>query len=167
MADSTGTSEFVVAANKFRVKKPDGTDGISWNGTASRLDVSGDIYANNLYGTGIVTTTNVATNAITNSAATEAATGDISVSITVSAGSRVLIWVSYSPSNITVGGGVYLTRDGSTLYTEWYADSTPGTVAVMAIDYPSAGTHTYSLFSEFPWPRYLVNPKLMILEAKR
>jgi len=64
MADTTGTSEFIVAANKFRVKKPDGTDGISWNGTNSRLDISGDVYANNFYGN-VVGTSNINNNAVT------------------------------------------------------------------------------------------------------
>ena len=48
-------SSFTVDATKFIVKKPNGTNGIAWNGALSRLDISGEVYADAFYGTVIGT----------------------------------------------------------------------------------------------------------------
>lgn len=169
------SSSFTVDATKFIVKKPDGTNGIVWNGSTSRLDISGDVYANNFYGnvvntgnivTGAVTTNTIASNAVSNGASSFSGSSPASVGITTSGGA-VFVWASYLVPNANVFGySVYLTRDGSIIGSRGYNDPGAGSDGVLIkIDYPSAGYHTYGISVTGDGPIY--NIDLMVLETKR
>lgn len=142
------SSSFTVAADKFIVKKPDGSNGIAWNGSTSRLDISGDVYANAFYGN-VVATGNINTNAVTSNGSlvtTVYSWSEASTTFT-STGSPVVILLNIvyngaypdgSPINFSIDG---------TLYKQWYA---PGDY--MGSEYEavltrtlslSAGTHTF------------------------
>lgn len=158
-------SSFTVDATKFIVKKPDGTNGIAWNGAASRLDVSGDIYANNFYGTGVVGTTNVAGNAITNGSSVYGFASPVSVGLSTT-GNKVYVWATceaYDP-----GGGsvtVYLKRNGSVISSK----AGGGWFSFIQEDYPSAGYNTYTITTDLEasmgTKAFYVN--IMLLEIKR
>lgn len=146
------SSSFTIDATKFIVKKPDGTNGIVWNGTNSRLDVSGDIYANNLFGnvvntgnlvTGAVTTPTVASNAISTVAAAYGT--DPSVTITTTGGPVLIGAMGIADADFAA----YISRSGG-----WTKDMS---LAVSSVAQPTtmflyvetlpAGTYTYYTYS--------------------
>lgn len=141
LADSTGTSEFVVAANKFRVKKPDNTDGISWNGTNSRLDISGDIYATSFTGN-VINTGNINNNAVTSVNSADGIYSAV-VSFTTTETSPVYILGVFTQGSGRNGQPVGLYLDGVQQTSEQPQE---GTVASMAriVNVP-AGSHTASI----------------------
>lgn len=145
------SSSFTVDASKFIVKKPDGTNGIEWNGTSSRLNVSGDIYANNLYGN-VVNTGNVVDNAINKPSTTSIGTTTVQnsetvyITLTITTSVSCNIYASSStgmsfPSgtndsrfNLKIDGNIVATMHTGSAYVQSIAMS--GALAV------SAGTHT-------------------------
>ena len=157
----SGSSSFTVAADKFIVKKPDGTNGIVWNGVNSRLDIAGDIYANNLYGT-VVNTTNINNNAVTNGASSFSSSSPASVSITTSGG-VVYVWAQFLIPDGSYN--VYLNRDSTNLKVAGYTLTEGINGVLLARDTPAAGTYSYSITASGSGPVYDIT--LMVLEVKR
>lgn len=155
-------SSFTVDATKFIVKKPDGSNGIVWNGSNSRLDVSGDIYANNFYGN-VVGTTNVNANAITNSASAQSGLAPVSATISTAGGAAIFIfgavWAIPGEGSYEV---VRLSRNGVVL--QEYSLTNSQRVPMLYRDNPPSGTYTYTI-ETLIYPGY--DPTIMLLETKR
>lgn len=151
------SSSFTVAANKFIVKKPDGTDGIAWNGSTSRLDISGDVYANNFYGTGVIGTTNISSNSVSQSFFTYQNNYDVTLNFNVSgvSGESYNIYVSGNwVQSYTAWTQLYfdgnLVRQevpsgGTTGILTWVVSATPGSHSVQLISYDSRNVNGTSL----------------------
>lgn len=137
------SSSFTVAADKFIVKKPDGTNGISWDGTTSALAISGDVYARSFNGLSVINTPNIVTHAVTNAVS---ASGGYSatISFTLSEAS-----VAYVLGTLTQGDGrdglrVAMWLNGPLLYgPEIPRDGTLGAMAVVTT--LPAGSNTISI----------------------
>ena len=146
------SSSFTVDATKFIVKKPDGTNGIAWDGTNSRLDIAGDVFANSFTSTsgGVINTADVVTTAISNSASANVSgyTSNLNLSITTAGGK------TYVSGHFFVGGVtgpasalIQLYRGGSLLATfEAYVPdgASAAGVGVAYSETPPTGSNTYT-----------------------
>jgi hypothetical protein len=154
-------SSFTVDATKFVVKKPNGTNGIVWNGALSRLDISGSVYADAFFGN-VIGTSNVNSGAITGSASTSAGSGNLSLNFT-STGGPVYVFAQALLDSSPIGCTLYV--NGSAVREDFVvAGGDRKTPAFIYLWQPAAGTYNYSLIGS---SSTLTTPNLMVLETKR
>jgi hypothetical protein len=154
-------SSFTIAADKFIVRRPNNTVAISWNGTTSRLEIAGAVYADAFFGN-VIGTTNVNSNAITGSASTSAGSGNISLNFT-STGGPVYVFAQALLDSSPIGCTLFV--NGSAVREDFVvAGGDRKTPAFIYLWQPAAGTYNYSLIGS---SSTLTTPNLMVLEAKR
>lgn len=144
-------SSFTVDATKFIVKKPDGTNGIAWDGVNSRLDIAGDVYANTFTSTGgVINTGDVATEAISkaSSANVSSYTPNLNLTITT-AGGKTFVSGAFFVGGVTgpAIALIQLYRGGSLLATfeAFVPDgASAANVSVAYSETPPTGSNTYT-----------------------
>lgn len=145
------SSSFTVDATKFVVKKPDGTNGIAWDGVNSRLDISGDVYANTFTSTGgVINTGDVATAAISNSASANVISYTPNLDLTITtAGGKTFVSGAFFVGGVTgpANALIQLYR-GGTLRATFEAfvpdGASAANVSVAYSETPPTGSNTYT-----------------------
>lgn len=163
-------SSFTVDATKFIVKKPDGTNGIAWDGVNSRLDIAGDVYANSFTSTGgVINTGDVATEAISKASSVNVSgyTSNPSITITT-AGGKTFVSGAFFVGGVTgpASALIQLYRGGVLRATfEAYVPdgASAANVSVAYSETPPTGSNTYTFVKNGTY----VDGAAYVIELKR